>query len=199
MEGVEGSHRTGCRTVHRLEGLPAMKQAIAGVAPPELGEVTVMTVYPSIAAIDIYPGPFAHLGRCLGRAYQNKTGFLDIFNVGNLTALLSIPIALGLFAHKFLPPGLCRRYRLTNRRVVVEMGFVPHDDRSVALDQFDTIEIEVLPGQEWFPAGELIFRNGTIETFRLSGVSRPETFRRTCLEAQKAYVGVQQALAAAAG
>ena len=27
-----------------------MKQAIAGVAPPELGEVTIMTVWPSMAA-----------------------------------------------------------------------------------------------------------------------------------------------------
>ena len=36
-----------------------MKQAIAGVAPPELGEVTIMTVWPSIGALG--------LGRWIGR------------------------------------------------------------------------------------------------------------------------------------
>jgi hypothetical protein len=36
-----------------------------------------------------------------------------------------------------------------------------------------------------------------METLRLLGVSRPETFRQTCLKAHAAYVGVQQATATA--
>jgi hypothetical protein len=47
----------------------------------------------------------------------------------------------------------------------------------------------VSPGQEWFACGDLVFRRGPIETLRLSGVSRPESFRRVCLEARQAYVG----------
>jgi hypothetical protein len=162
-----------------------MKQAIAGVAPPDLGEVTVMTVWPSIAA---HP-----LGRALGRLYVNRSGFGYMFTVGKLMMLLTIPIALGLF-FAMLAPWSCRRYRLTNRRVIVQNRPRPIDERWIGLDEFDSIEVLVLPGQAWYPAGELIFRKGKVETFRLSGVSRPETFRQTCLKAQRSYAGVRKAL-----
>ena len=63
------------------------------------------------------------------------------------------------------------------------------------LDDFDSIDIVVLPGQPWYKAGEMIFRKGPIETFRISGVSRPESFRRTCLESQRAFTSVKQEVA----
>ena len=50
----------------------------------------------------------------------------------------------------------------------------------------------VRPGQEWYRAGDLVFRLGVIETFRLEGVVRPDTFRHTCLSARQGYVGVRQ-------
>jgi hypothetical protein len=52
----------------------------------------------------------------------------------------------------------------------------------------------VRPGQEWYQAGDLIFRKGAVETLRLEGVSRPETFKRTCLKARMGYVGARQAV-----
>jgi hypothetical protein len=188
-----------------------MKQAITGVAPPELGEVTIMTVWPTIGA-----GP---AGRLLGRMCSIG-GSRNPFALGKLFCLFpGIPWALLLFAVSLLPPipfagFFNRRYRLTNRRVVelqdkliwktyrplripvpfngIEYG---HATKTVDLDRFDAIDIVVLPGQAWFPAGDLIFRKGNVETLRLSGVSRPETFRETCLKAQRAYVGVKKALA----
>ena len=69
------------------------------------------------------------------------------------------------------------------------------EEASVSLDKFDAIEVVVQPGQDWYPAGDLIFRLGATETFRLAGVSRPESFRQTCLKAQLSHVGVQKALA----
>lgn len=162
-----------------------MKQAIAGVAPPELGEVTIMTVWPTIAVT----AP----GRLIGRLCAVKAGLNDFFTLGKLFALLSIPFALVLFFYGVLP-GIGRRYTLTNRRVVVQKAITGGDERWVNLDNFDRIEIQVLPGQEWFPAGELIFYKDQVETFRLSGVSRPESFKHTCLKAQRAYVGVKKAL-----
>ena len=45
-----------------------------------------------------------------------------------------------------------------------------------------------------FSAGDLAFRLGNVETFRLDGVSRPEALRQTCLKSRQAYVGVKQAL-----
>jgi hypothetical protein len=86
-------------------------------------------------------------------------------------------------------------YRLTNRRVVVENPFGA-EIKSVSLDRFDAIDVVVEPGQAWFKAGDLVFRQGAVETFRIWGVPRPETFRHTCLKANMSFVGVQKAKAA---
>jgi len=180
-----------------------MAQAIAGVVSDREKETTVMTVWPSIAA--------TAYGRWWGRRYANSLGITLCgvpITVGRLTALASIPFVLPLYFHMLVPrlplvlfgvpnPG-CRRYRLTNRRVVVEQAFGGGEQQSVSLDRFDTIEIETLPGQAWYPAGDLIFRLGPIETFRLSGVPHPEPFRHTCLKAHAGFVGVQKARAAGA-
>lgn len=161
-----------------------MKQAIAGVAPEQAGEVTIMIVYPTLAATG--------LGRFLGRLYDNKIG-VGVFTLGTLAIALSIPIALGLF-FAMLGPGLARRYRLTNRRLVVDEGMKQKPGKWVTLDDFDAIDIEVLPGQAWYPAGDMIFRKGKTETFRLSGVSRPESFKHVCLKAQQAHAMVKNAM-----
>lgn len=155
---------------------------IAGVVPPEYAEATITTTWPSNAATG--------LGRLLGRLYSIRAG-VWIFTVGNIVALLSIPVALGLFFY-LLAPGVARRYRLTNRRVLIESGVTLKPLSWVDLTEFDAIVIEVLPGQAWYPAGDLIFSKGPIETFRLQGVPRPEGFRNTCLEAQRAHTAVKR-------
>jgi hypothetical protein len=169
-----------------------MKFAIAGVAPRNLGEATVMTVWPSMAAWPI--------GRWLGRRYRSQLGFGPILTLGNLFAVLFIPVSLAIFAIR-LAPFICTFYRLTNRRVVVfrvavrGLKLVFREERAITLDRFDRIEIEVLSGQEWYPAGDLVFKLGPVETFRLQGVLRPESFRHTCLKARQSYAGVEAALA----
>lgn len=160
------------------------KQPIAGVTPPERAEVTVMTVFPTL-------GAYAP-GRFMGQLCGIRVGF-GFFTLGKVMALLLIPFAIGLFAFSLLP-GVLTRYRLTNRRVIVEIGLRAREQRWVDFDRFDSIDVEVLPGQEWYPAGELIFRNGSVETFRLSGVSRPDTFRHTILSARRGYLGASEAV-----
>ena len=176
-----------------------MARAIAGVVPDTEDEVTVMTVWPSLAA--------TAYGRWWGRRYANSFG-ITIFGVpitiGRLVALFSVPLILPLYFHMVIPKlpfivfGVhnpsCRRYRLTNRRVMVEQAFGGGEQQSVSLDRFDTVDIEVQSGQEWYRSGDLVFRNGQVETFRLSGVPHPEAFGATCLKAHAGYVGVQQAL-----
>lgn len=66
-----------------------MKQAISGVAPSESGEVTSMTVWPTITSLRT--PPFGRLGCTLGRLYGIRWGLGRIFTVGNIIALLSIP------------------------------------------------------------------------------------------------------------
>jgi hypothetical protein len=179
-----------------------MRQAISGVAPSQLSEVTAMTVWPSLSATGF--------GRWWGRWFARDYGFA-VFGVpitfGRLMALVSIPFMLALYFLMRLPRfplvligiknPFCWQYRLTNRRVVVENLF-GGEIKSVALDRFDTITTEVVPGQAWFKAGDLVFRQGATETFRIWGVPRPETFRQTCLKARMSFVGVQQARAAGA-
>jgi hypothetical protein len=178
-----------------------MKQAIAGVAPSELGEVTIMTVWPSISALGG--------GRMWGRLYgwQPGRGLLPFgLTIGKLIAAASIPLVLpayflmripgiGIpFTRVWLRNPICRHYRLTNRRLVIECPFGGGEVRSVGLDEFDAIDVLALPGQHWYKAGDLIFRKGQVETFRISGVPRPETFKQTCLKAQRSYAGVRKAL-----
>jgi len=162
-----------------------------------------MTVWPSMAA--------TAYGRWWGRIYGIKAGITVVgipLTLGRLMALVSIPFILPLYFYMLVPrvPGVvfgwpnpaCRRYRLTNRRVIVEQPFGGGEQRSVSLERFDSIELVVQPGEEWYRAGDLVFRNGPTETFRLVGVPHPEPFRQTCLKAQLGFAGVQKARRAGA-
>src|SRR5262245_39670161 len=145
--------------------LPERPQPISGVTPAETKEVPVMTVWPSVAMYG--------LGRAMGRGFAIKWPDVYIFRLGNLLALLSIPIALKLYFFRVLP-FFGTRYMVTNRRIVVLRGIVGKEEKFVDLDRFDAIDIDVQPGQEWYHAGDLVFKQGAVETFRLEGVSRPE-------------------------
>ncbi len=181
-----------------------MKQAIAGVAPANLGEVTMMVVWPSLAATTG--------GRWWGRLYMNQIGvtlFGVPITVGRVVALLSIPLILPPYFLMLLPsffflPRIgrfrgvnvsnpwCRRYRLTNQRVIVEHGMTCQEHASASLDDFDSIEVIVLPGQAWYAAGDLVFSKGNVVSLRLAGVPSPEPFRETCLKAQRSHAAVQK-------
>ena len=158
-----------------------MLQSIAGVAPPAVSEATVMTVWPSVGSTS--------LGQWLGRLYRIKDGFGPV-SIGRLALLAPIPFGMTLYLTMRLPWAI-RRYRLTNRRVTVERGISPKVEQYVDLDRFDAIDLIVKPGQEWYDCGDLVFRRGPIETLRLSGVSRPEPFRQTCLKVRQSYVSVK--------
>jgi len=162
---------------------PPPAEPISGVVPAEFREVTVMTVWPSVAKYA--------LGRSLGSLFAIRWPDVYIFRLGNLIALLSIPIALVLFFLR-IAPGIGTRYRLTNRRIIVERGLTSVEDKAVDLDRFDRIDIDILPGQAWYHAGDLVFKLGNVETFRLEGVSRPAAFRETCLKSHLAHSTVKR-------
>lgn len=166
-----------------------MKQAIAGVTPPAEKEVTIMTVWPSVAAMSLGGLP---LGAILGRLYSIELG-VGVVTVGNLLALLTIPLAIVLY-FKRIGPFVARRYCVTNRRIVVRRGLSMKDEKAISLDQFDEVDVVVRPGQAWYDAGDLVFRKGNVERFYLEGVSRPDAFRQVCMKARNGYVGVQEAM-----
>jgi hypothetical protein len=157
-----------------------MNTAIAGVAVDD-HEATVMTIWPSVSKYA--------LGRLLGRLYGLRLGFY-IFRLGNLIALATAPIGAVLYLLQ-IAPFVGTRYRITNKRILVERGLGYVEERSVNLDRFDSIEIVVRPGQEWYSSGDLVFRLGETETFHLEAVSRPESFRQVCLKSHLAYTSIQ--------
>lgn len=166
-----------------------MQQPITGVSPPELQEVGIATVWPSIAVTG--------LGRWLGKRFENNTMIFSPLHLtlGRVAVLLSIPIALKLYFYNLLP-FRCRRYRLTNRRVIIQKGLAGVDERWTTLDDFDDIQIIVQEGERWYRCGDLAFTKGKIETLRLIAVPHPESFRSTCLKAQRSYSSVKQFAAA---
>jgi len=160
-----------------------MKSPFPGVVPPELEEVDAMTIWPTIGAY--------HLGRFVGRLCDSKIGLGGFYTLGKIWALVTIPLSLLVFFWQLMP-YICRRYTLTNRRIIIRRGWQPLDEKWVDLDGFDTIEIQVLPGQDWLHAGDLIFKLGEIPVLRLYGVSRPEVFRQVCLTARNAFLRVHE-------
>jgi hypothetical protein len=159
-----------------------MKSPFPGYVPPELDELDAITVWPTIGA---HP-----LGRLVGRLCASKIGIGQFFTLGKFWALVTIPLSLAVFCWQLMP-YICRRYTLTNRRIIIRRGLQPLDAKWVDLDGFDAIKVEILPGQQWLHAGELIFKRGETEVLHLSGVSRPEVFRQVCLNAQNALLSVR--------
>ncbi len=133
-------------------------------------------------------------GRLVGRLAAIGPGFGTTITLGVLLSLVTLPVSLAVYAWQLMP-FVARRYRLTDRRIVVQRGLTPVEHESIAYDQFDEIEVKTLPGQAWLHAGELVFRRDGQEVFRLWGVSRPEIFRQVCLEAQNARLAVDRILA----
>ena len=149
---------------------------------PELIEKKIMTVWPGIGSMA--------LGRWVGRMAGNRLGY-GFFTLGKLLALATIPVSLVVYLWRLMP-GACRRYTLTNRRLIIQHGLTAKDGPSIGLDEFDAIEVAVLPGQDFLHAGELVFQREGKEVFRLRGVSRPEAFRQVCLKARNALIRGRQ-------
>ena len=149
-------------------------------------EIMAMTIWPSIAA---FP-----LGRKVGQLCGISAGIGKFFTLGKLMALVTIPVSLVLYLWR-LAPGLARRYVLTDRRVLVRKGLdADVVAEAVELSGFDSILVEVLPGQAFFRAGDLVFMSDGKEVLRLPGVQHPEGFRQACLRGQTALVAVSRTL-----
>jgi hypothetical protein len=158
-----------------------MKQPICGEVPPELEEVACKVVWPTIGA--------TRAGRLVGQLAAIPWGIAP-FTLGNLFALLTIPLSVAVFGWQLMP-YVCRRYALTNRRIIIRQGLRPRDVRWIGLDEFDRIDVDVLPGQQWLRAGDLVFRSGGNEVFRLPGIPRPAIFRQVCQTQRDALVEIQ--------
>ncbi|MBM4071261.1 MAG: PH domain-containing protein [Planctomycetes bacterium] len=146
-----------------------MQTAIAGLTPPDLAEVRVREVFPSVAR---YPG-VASLGRML-------TGTIVL---APLAWLLMFPFYFGKLA-----PIIGRRYTLTNRRVMIRHGLSATPGQSVSLAEIDEVRLVTDANSTFFRAATLeIISQGRV-ALSMPGVPEADCFRQAILNTRNAWV-----------
>ena len=164
--------------------MPTKPQPISGVSPT--AETVITTRYPSIAAMG--------LGRALGKLYDAiplRIGTIKLSYV--LFTLPTSPLAVTLYAIQKL---FGQRYQLTNRRVRILSMLGTRVYGQVNLTEIGDVAIDEQPGQAFYKAGDLvILGTGGNTLLRLTGVTRPDVFRQTILEARTARVRTEASLA----
>jgi hypothetical protein len=165
--------------------LEAPPQPIAGVSIRQ--ERVIEVVHPSVAAV----AP----GRLIGRIMDSMPARVFGQRLSNL--LFGLPLApLGLIGYLLLKVT-GQRYIVTNRSVSIAKALNDLSLKQVPLKDIAEIAIDVLPGQEFHHAGDLVLLNAKGDTvLRLAGVCRPDRFRHVILEARDARMSSDESLAA---
>jgi hypothetical protein len=144
------------------------RQAIAGVAPPELGETMIRQVLPSVT---------------------DAPGLATLCEKMMRTIVLA-PVAwmiLALPYFKKIMPATAKRYTLTNRRLMVRTGWKMKPTHEIALADIDDARVEEGSYSHFYRSGTLeIVSKGQV-ALRLRGVPEPESFRRAILNARIAW------------
>lgn len=146
------------------------RQAISGLMPPQLGEARIREEWPTILGIN--PG-LASLARTLQQTV--------------ILAPLGWLIALPLFKLK-LAPFLCRRYTLSNQRLMIRRGWKPVIVEQIPLGDIDDVRLDSQGVDPFYLSGNLeVLSKGQV-VMRLAGVPEPEGFRHAILNARNAWV-----------
>lgn len=147
-----------------------LSQAVTGLTPPLLGEAKIREVWPSL--IVGYPG---------------LTSLVEYLLRSILLAPVAWIILLILFGKKF-SPFICKRYTLTNRRLMIQRGLKPRPVSEIALADID--DVRQVPGTyyDFFQAGSLEIVSKSKGNLTLGGVPEPESFRWAIINACAAWV-----------
>jgi hypothetical protein len=150
------------------------RQAVAGLTPPQLAEAMIREVWPSIMA------------ESAGMAGLSAKLIRSIF-LAPLGWMLN-----GLLFGKKLAPAVCRRYTLTNRRLMIRRGWKPAPVQEVALKDIDEVRLVADSYEAFYRAGDLQVMSGGKEVMRLVAVPEPESFRHAVINAVKAWGGPEK-------
>ena len=148
----------------------AARQAVTGLTPPQLAEAVIREKWPSVVAIQ--PG-VAGLAEALTRTIA----------LAPVAWLLLLP----LFVLKFLP-FLCKRYTLTNRRLMIQRGLKPRPVQEVPLADIDDVRLDPDGFNAFYKCGTLEVLSQGKPVLTLRGVGGPEAFRHAVLDAVRAWV-----------
>lgn len=152
----------------------ATPQAIAGVNPQS--EASVMSVYPSISS--------KGLGRLIGQICDCIP--TRIMGVKLSCWLFGLPMAVPALIGYALTKISGYQFELTNRSVKVWIMFLGAKSRlekEIPLDDISEVAIEVLPGQEFYHAGDMyLLKEDGSSLLCMEGIQRPEVFRQNILK-----------------
>jgi hypothetical protein len=155
-------------------GQAVPRQAIAGLTPPQLGEVKIREAWPTLRGVQ---SGVASLGSKLIRTiFLAPLGWL-------LNGLL--------FGKKFMPFA-CKRYTLTNRRLMVQHGWKPAPVQEVALKDIDDVRLDAASYDAFYRSGDLDVLSADKVVLKLVGVPEPDSFRHAILNAVKAWGGPEK-------
>lgn len=146
------------------------RQAVTGVMPPQLGEARIREVFMAVDGVNF---PLAVLAAKLVRTY--------------ILAPIGFLLLLPLFKLKFAP-FLCRRYTLTNRRLMIQRGWKPYPVEEIALADIQDVRLDEKQVDTYFLSAnlEVIGKNGQV-VMTLTAVPEPASFRQAILNAVRAW------------
>jgi hypothetical protein len=150
-------------------------EAGSSVASPLLGEAIIRDVWPSVAA---YPGPAALAHACYRTIILAPIGW---FILAPLYFMKLASVVPGL-------SGLARRYRLTNRRLMICKGMKATPVKEVPLEQIADVKLVNDANSEFFVAGtlDILDANGKL-LMSLPGVPEAESVQRAIQQAAAAW------------
>ena len=156
-----------------LPDRPAVKitsrQAVTGLTPPQRAEAIIREVRPSVTAHPALSG----LARTLIRTV--------------ILAPLGWLLLAPLFPLKFAP-FLCKRYTLTNRRLMIRRGLARLQPvQEIALNEIDDIRLDAASRDDFYRSATLEILSQGKTALRLPGVPNPESFRHAVLNAVRAW------------
>jgi hypothetical protein len=147
-----------------------VNDAVTGVIPPQVREGLIREAFPTVVGVNA------------GAALLAKK-LMQTFVLAPLGFLVLGPI----FALKFAP-FVCKRYTLTNRRLMIQRGLKPAPAQEVALADIDEVRCDPNAVDPFYLSGtlEIVSNNHVVMT--LPGVPEPEGFRQAVINAVKAWV-----------
>jgi hypothetical protein len=154
-----------------VNGQQTPRQAVAGLMPPQLSEAMIREVWPTI--MDGSPAIAALGSKLIKTVFLAPLGWM-------LNGLL--------FGKKFMP-FVCKRYTLTNRRLMVRRGLRPASVHEVALKDIDDVRLDANSYDAFYRSGNLDVVSGGNVVLKLTGVPEPESFRHAIINAVKAWGG----------
>ncbi len=148
-------------------------QVVTGLVPPQLGEAVIREEWPTIIGSSV-PG--------VGAVGRLAALLSDTIILRPIAWLLMLPLLV-----KRVAPVLGKKYRLTNRRLMIVPFGLKKPRREIALADIETVKVDPHSYSAYYRCANLdVYSNGQV-AMRLRGVRDPESFRLAILNACGAW------------